>query len=120
MAPRPRLLSREFKILRQALDENHVSDHAGHPAGGTTTALGLGIRWQDGPLAVAGVHQEPNGCFVETVLAAALGRLEYYQRSKFVCPEHELAIQKIEEALLALERRTRRRTAAGKEGTCEI
>ena len=75
------------------------------------------IAWQNGPLSVDGERKEPNGCFVETVISAAVGRLEYYQGSKFACRENALAITKLQEALHWLEHRTKSREARGVEGT---
>lgn len=106
--------------MQQAIDQTHTNDDAGNPAGGTTTATGLSITWQNGPLAVDGVRKEPNGCFVETVIAAALGRIQYYQSSKFNCRENALAITKLEEALHWLNHRTANREARGVEGTHSV
>lgn len=102
--------------MKQAIQADHVTAD-GAPAGGTTTATGLAIEWQNGPLAVDGVRLEPNGCFVETVIAAALDRLEYYQASKFNCAENADAIGYLNAALDALNARTSRREAQGVEGT---
>jgi len=97
--------------------ENHL-DAEGRPAGGFVTAIGLDIRWQDGPLGVDGPNrQEPNGAFVETVIAAALQRIEHYNQTQFRCRENSLAATKLEEALHWLNARTSRRVKAGVEGT---
>lgn len=99
--------------------EEHVSDLYGRPAGGRTHGVGISIDWQNGPLMVGGERREPNGAFVEGVLEAAVGRLEFYQRSEFRCRENALAITKIEEALHWLQHRTADREARGVEGTHE-
>ena len=96
--------------------QNYLDDE-GRPAGGTVLGTGLEIEWQSGPLAVDGVRQEPNGAFVETVIAAALQRIEHYNATQFRCRENSLAITHLEEALHWLHARTNRRTAAGTEGT---
>lgn len=93
------------------------NDEQGRPAGGVTTGVGLRIDWQNGPLSVDGERKEPNGAFVETVIAAALHRIQYYQSTQFNCRENALAITKLEEALHWLDARTRRRTDAGVEGS---
>ena len=98
---------------------NH-DDANGNPAGGAVSGTGLSIFWQDGPLVVDGVRKEPNGAFVETVLAAAKQRIEYYQTAadgRFACRQNAIAITKIEEALHWLNDRTTERTARGVEGT---
>lgn len=94
-------------------------DAEGRPAGGSASAIGLSITWQNGPLGSGDGRQAPNGAFVETVLTVALERLEFYQDSPFRCRENALAITKIEEALHWLNSRTARRVAAGVEGTHE-
>ncbi|MGH9095568.1 MAG: hypothetical protein ACRDXE_10445 [Acidimicrobiales bacterium] len=99
------------------IDQQHNLDHAGNPAGGTTTGAGIDIRWQDGPLAIDGERREPNGAFVEGVIEAALGRLEHYQTTRFRCRENALAITKLEEALHWCQHRTADRTQRGVEGT---
>ena len=106
--------------MRGAIIEDHQLDADGRPAGGTTTGRGFLISWQDGPLAVDGVRREPTGAFVEDVIAAAVGRLQHYQTTKFRCRENDLAITKLQEALDWLETRTRYRAARGVEGTHEV
>lgn len=98
--------------------ENNL-DYSGRPAGGSVHGTGLVIRWQDGPLGRGTGRAEPNGAFVETVLRAALQRIEHYQETQFRCRENALAITKIEEALHWLGSRTARRETAGVEGTHE-
>lgn len=105
--------------MRQTLWSIHdtVGDK---PAGGKTTATGLEINWQNGPLVKDGERIEPNGCFVETVIRAAANRLEYYQDTQFKCRENALAITKLEEALHWLQHRTEKREAKGIEGTHKV
>lgn len=106
--------------MLQPLTQMHVVDEDGNPAGGVTTGVGIQIRWQNGPLSVDGERREQNGAFVEGVIAAAIGRLEHYQGSKFRCRENALAITKLEEALHWLGHRTADRAARGVEGTHEV
>jgi hypothetical protein len=103
--------------MKQLIQETHVLDEQGRPAGGLTTGTGIEIHWQDGPLAVDGARKEPNGAFVEGVIQAALGRLEHYQTSQFKCRENALAITKLQEALHWCQHRTADREARGVEGT---
>ena len=97
---------------------NHLDDQ-GRPAGGFVHATGLEIAWQNGPLREQGTDEPdaPNGAFVETVIAAAIQRIEHYQETQFRCRENALAITKLEEALHWLNARTARREADGTEGT---
>ena len=92
----------------------------GKPFGGFAKSVGLFIAWQEGPLAVDGVYDEPNGAFVETVLRIAKERLEFFQESPFVSVENAEAIDAINKALYSLNKRTSRRTREGKEGTWEV
>lgn len=100
-------------IASNNLDEN------GRPAGGVVDGIGLHIEWQNGPLGAPDDpnRKAPNGAFVETVIAAALQRIEHYQSTQFRCRENALAITKLEEALHWLNARTNRRLAANTEGT---
>ena len=95
----------------------HNVDENDLPAGGQTTGVGISITWQNGPLGRGPDRREPNGAFVEGVIAAAIDRLEWYQSSKFSCRENALAITKLQEALHWLDWRTRRRELSGIEGT---
>lgn len=106
--------------MNQHLHQEHFSDKDGNPAGGATTGKGLSISWQNGPLGRGQSRIEPNGAFVEGVLTAALGRLEYYQSTKFTCRENEMAITKIKEAIIWLEIRTRNRDDRAVEGTHKV
>lgn len=99
---------------------HNITDHAGNPAGGDVKSVGLEIHWQNGPLGRGADRMEPNGAFVETVIAAAKQRIEFYQRvsmGKFACRENALAITKLEEALHWLDHRTQQREARDVEGT---
>jgi hypothetical protein len=103
--------------MRQFVTEQHDSDAEGNPAGGVTAGTGILITWQNGPLGRGDDRKEPNGAFVEGVIAAALGRLRYYQGTKFACRQNALAITKLEEALHWCQDRTAEREARGVEGT---
>jgi hypothetical protein len=105
--------------MKQPIEAEHLNDPDGNPAGGRTTAIGLNINWQNGPLGRGLGRKEANGAFVETVIAAAISRLEYYQSSDFRCRENALAITKLEEALHWCNHRTAAREARDVEGTHE-
>lgn len=95
----------------------HWKDEQGRPAGGVSSGRGFTVSWQNGPLGRGDERRQPNGAFVEDVLGACLGRLEFYQASEFACDENADAIAHIFDALTRLNERTVRRTAAGVEGT---
>ena len=103
--------------MRQEIQSHHETDENGMPAGGETTGIGISIRWQNGPLGRGPTRREPNGAFVEGVIAAALDRLYWYQSTKFKCRENALAITKLEEALHWCNHRTQDREQRSVEGT---
>jgi hypothetical protein len=98
-------------------NKNDLDDN---PAGGFVHGIGIEIHWQMGPLGRGTDRIKPNGAFVETVIAAVIQRIEYYQTAKagkFKCRENAIAITKLEEALLWLDKRTRDREVREVEGT---
>ena len=102
--------------MMQEIVEHHDVDADNNPTGGLTTGVGIQINWQNGPLGRNGDRKEPNGAFVEGIVQAALGRLYFYQSTKFKCRENALAITKLEEALHWCQHRTADREARGVEG----
>jgi hypothetical protein len=106
--------------MRQKITSTHNLDEHGNPSGGITTGRGIQIVWQDGPLGRGAERQEPNGAFVEGVIAAARDRIEFYQTAsdgRFACVENEAAIGALENALKACDARTQAREARDVEGT---
>lgn len=103
--------------MQAKFESENYDDEDGNPAGGFVSGTGLSITWQNGPLGRGEDRVEPNGAFVETVIAAALQRIEYYQASRFACRENALAITKLQEALHWLNHRTASREERGVEGT---
>ena len=100
---------------------NEVDDE-GYPAGGFAKGNGVEVTWQNGSLGAVDdpERQEPNGAFVEDLLTIALNRLNFYQTTadgSVASVENRSAIESIEKALYYLEKRTRRRTEQGVEGT---
>jgi hypothetical protein len=74
------------------------------------------VDFQEGPIKECGV----NGIANEDALNMVLARLKSFQESEFRCRENEMAITKIEEALLWLRKRTMGREARGVVGTHEV
>ncbi len=106
--------------MLQEIDQIHRLDPSGNPAGGRTTGQGIEISWQRGPLAADGERRrEPNGAFVEGVIAAAIGRLDHYQSTRFACPENADALDHLRAALGRLQERTADRLARDVEGSHE-
>lgn len=106
--------------MRQPITSDHYTDSEGNPTGGETRSTGLAITWQNGPLGRGADRKEPNGCFTETVIVAAIDRLEFYQRGKYFCRENALAITKLQEALHWLQHRTAEREAREVEGLHKV
>lgn len=74
------------------------------------------IRFQNGPILEAGV----NGISNEALLAIVEDRLLGFQSGQFACRENAVALTKIQEALMWLQKRTRDRLARGVEGTSKV
>jgi len=103
--------------MEQPIQAENFTDAKGNPAGGYARSTGLSINWQNGPLGRDAQRIEPNGSFVETVIAAAKQRLEHYNSTKFRCRENSLAITHLDEALHWLHHRTADRERRRVEGT---
>jgi hypothetical protein len=93
--------SHEYEISTEAI------------GGGGLSLLPLSIRFQDGPIAEAGI----NGVTQEALIAICIDRLRSFQGGPYACRENALALTKLEEALHWLHSRTRSRMARGIEGT---
>lgn len=76
-------------------------------------AAGWPIEFQDGPIRDHG----PNGISDEALLAIIEDRLLGFQSGQFACQENAIALRKIQEAMMWLQKRTRDRVARGVEGT---
>lgn len=71
------------------------------------------ISFQNGPIAEHGV----NGVTQEALLAIVADRLRSFQAGPYACRENAVALTKIDEAVMWLQRRTIARMARGVEGT---
>lgn len=74
------------------------------------------IHFQNGPIKENSV----NGCQNEDLITIIIDRLESFQKTEFSCRENAIAITKLQEALMWLEKRTADRIARGVEGTNKI
>jgi hypothetical protein len=83
------------------------------PADDKLKGEGISLHFQDGIPAEVGV----NGLSNETVLRAVLNRLRAFQKGEFACEENAQAINRINDALSILCKRTADRKARGVEGT---
>jgi hypothetical protein len=80
-----------------------------------STGVEHDIHFQNGPIAEAGV----NGISNEALLAIVEDRLAGFQTGEFSNRETAIALTKIQEAQLWLQKRTRDRVARGVEGTLQ-
>ena len=71
------------------------------------------VRFQDGPIKEAGV----NGVMNEDLIAIVIDRMRGFQSGEYACRDNDLALTKLEEALMWLRHRTDEREARGVEGT---
>lgn len=98
----------------------HHNDSNGNPGGGVSSGRGFAISWQNGPLGRGNDRKEPNGAFVETIIATVVDRLEYYQDSRFACEANASAIANLRAAMDFLDARTSEREERKVEGTHEV
>lgn len=112
----------EANGIAYSVQQEHRVDEQGKPAGGTTTGTGFEIEWQNGPRGrdESGNLAAPNGAFVEDVIAAVIGRLQFYEDSEFACAANAIAIDKLRDALQHLEARRADRRARGVEGSHQV
>lgn len=82
---------------------------------GPDSVQALLINFQNGPINEVGV----NGITHEALLAILIDRMEGFQVGPYACRENALALAKLEEAQMWLQKRTRDRMARGVEGTHE-
>ena len=73
------------------------------------------VKFQEGPIKENGV----NGCHNEDLIAIVIDRLECLNQGDFRCRENSIAITKLEEALMWLNKRTLDRRSRGVEGTSQ-
>lgn len=93
-----------YKISNFDLDTNVSAQEKGNS---------VSICFQNGPINEFGV----NGITQEVLIAICIDRLESFQNGNYACKENELALQKLQEAQMWLQKRTRDRMARGVEGT---
>lgn len=71
------------------------------------------IEFQNGPVKESGI----NGITNEALLAIVEDRLLGFQSGQFACRENAVALTKLQESMMWLQKRTRDRMARGVEGT---
>ncbi len=71
------------------------------------------ISFQNGPINEVGV----NGISNEALITIVIDRMRGFQSGQFACRENALALTKLEESLMWLQKRTSDRLKRGVEGT---
>lgn len=71
------------------------------------------VLFQNGPINEVGV----NGVTQEALLAVCIDRLQCFQKGPYACRENAIALTKLEEAQMWLQKRTYDRMGRGVEGT---
>ncbi len=74
------------------------------------------IKFQEGPIKESGI----NGCHNEDLINIVIHRLLGFQSGDFKCRENALALTKLEEAIMWLNKRTSDRNNRGVVGTNKI
>lgn len=90
----------------------YVVELANTNIGGQNPPKAVKIHFQKGPIKENGV----NGVQNEDLMAIVIDRLQHFQKGNFSCRENAIALTKLEEALLWLDKRTNDRKARGVEG----
>lgn len=101
-----------------AFNANHEYIVVAAPAEGEEIGLDnpyAKVKFQEGPIKENGV----NGCHNEDLIAIVLDRLYSLNQGDFACRENSIAITKLEEALMWLNKRTLDRRSRGVEGTSQ-
>ena len=101
-----------------AFNANHEYIVVAAPAEGEEIGLDnpyVKVNFQKGPIKENGV----NGCHNEDLIAIVIDRLQCLNQGDFACRENSIAITKLEEALLWLNKRTQDRIARNVDGTSQ-
>lgn len=107
-----------YAMDEQAFNANHEYEVREVPADGATISkdeIYAKVLFQRGPIKENGV----NGCHNEDLIAIVIDRLQCLNQGNFACRENAIAITKLEEALMWLNKRTADRKARNVEGTSQ-
>ena len=74
------------------------------------------IHFQNGPIQEVGV----NGISNESLIEVVIDRMRGFQSGQYACRDNAVALTKLEEAMMWLQKRTRDRMARGVEGINKI
>ena len=100
-------------VLDEPGQGNACHDYRIEYAQNGPACISVAIKFQNGPIAEVGV----NGLSNEALLAVVEDRLLGFQLGQYACRENAVALTKLQEAMMWLQKRTRDRLARGVEGT---
>lgn len=99
-------------IAKDKPGQGNANHHYDIEAVASGVVLGV-VSFQDGPIKEVGV----NGVMNEDLIAIVIDRMRGFQSGEYACRDNEIALTKLEEALMWLRNRTNEREARGVEGT---
>lgn len=108
-----------FAIDAKMYNANHYYEVRQAPSEGATISdkeIYAKIKFQEGPIKEHGM----NGCHNEDLIAIVIDRLQSFQESAYKCRENAIALTKLEEALMWLNKRTQDRIKRKVVGTSQI
>jgi len=112
--PGPGGAHHEYRIIRHY--ERDVPGLHGFPHKVEGTTIVAALSFQNGPIKEVGI----NGITHEVLLAILIDRLQAFQAGPYACRENAIALTNLEQALMWLHERTRKRLARNVEGTHKI
>ena len=101
----------KYEVRQTPLEGATISENEN----GASNEIFANIKFQKGPVKENGV----NGCHNEDLIAIVIDRLQCLNQGDFACRENSIAITKLEEALLWLNKRTQDRIARNVDGTSQ-
>lgn len=94
---------------------NHKYEITLHPEGRPIQSCAF-IDFQNGPIKTPA---DMNGLTNEALIAVLIDRMRGFQSGQFACRENAIALTKLEEALMWLQKRTLDRMKRGVEGSLQ-
>lgn len=96
-------------------NHEYVIRHFKEDENGASNEIFANIKFQKGAVKENGI----NGCQNEHLIGIVIDRLQCLNQGDFACRENSIAITKLEEALLWLNKRTQDRITRNVEGTSQ-
>lgn len=110
------LLSNRYTRIFHENDPRFNAPHHFMVQNNQTGATVAAVNFQEGPVRENGI----NGLTNEDVIAMVICRLQGFQVSRYACKENGMALEKLEEAMMWLKKRTNEREVRVVEETSEV